>query len=474
VFDDRLAAYAAERCGLAPGPVRARPAGSPGGARLAVGTSGGVDSTVLFLTLRALGYDAVAVYVHHGLRAEADDEAAFVTAMAREAGAESAVVRAAVGAGNRQGAARRARYAALGEAARTCGSAVIAVGHTATDQAETVLMALVRGAGLRGLAGMDPRRTLDAGRPDGPALVRPLLWATRAEVEAEARARGWTWREDASNAGDAYRRNRIRHHVLPLLEAEGGPETATRIAAAADAVRAALDTGPTAILERIGTPDARGGSVTVDGLRALSDSDRAAVLAEALRTYAPGAPRSRTVVASVGALVGAAAGTRVGLAPVTVWRDRARLRFVVEMPGAGSGNGDGLETPLGRLVRAPLDAVPTGFSASPFVETVDADVLGGPLVLRPWRAGDRIVPVGGGGGGERRVADVLRDAGVEPSERAAQLVLVHVAPEGERIVWVVGARLAAWAGVTPDTRRAERLEWVPSGAGAVVGDSRTG
>ncbi|HEX8386955.1 MAG TPA: tRNA lysidine(34) synthetase TilS, partial [Rubricoccaceae bacterium] len=197
MFAERLRAQAAERCALAPGD------------RLAVGTSGGVDSTVLFRSLIALGFDAVAVYVHHGLRAEAADEAAFVQDMAREEGAEAVVVRAPVGAGNRQGEARRARYAALAEAASSLGCTVIATGHTTTDQAETVLMALVRGAGLRGLAGMAPRRPLDAADPGGLALLRPLLWATRAEVEAEARARGWAWREDASNAGDAYRRNRI-------------------------------------------------------------------------------------------------------------------------------------------------------------------------------------------------------------------------------------------------------------------------
>ena len=145
-----------------------------------------------------------------------------------------------VGAGNVQAEARRARYAALAEAARRHASAAVVTGHTATDQAETVLMNLVRGAGLRGLGGMPPRRPLSA----GVSLVRPLLWATRAEVEAEARARGWTWRDDPGNAGDRFQRNRIRRSVLPLLDAEGGPGTAARVARAADAARAALAVVP--------------------------------------------------------------------------------------------------------------------------------------------------------------------------------------------------------------------------------------
>lgn len=453
MFSDRLAAYAADRCGLVPGE------------RLVVATSGGVDSSVLFRSLRALGFEAVAVYVHHGLRPEADAEAAVVEAMAGDAGAEAVVVRVRVGAGNRQGAARAARYEALATAARSLDLSVIATGHTATDQAETVVMALVRGAGLAGLAGMPPRRQLsDAGPDGGPlALVRPLLWATRAEVEAHARAHGWTWREDASNATDAYRRNRIRHHVLPLLDAEGGPGTAARIAAAADAARAALETGPAAHLLTRVAADARGGLLPLDALGSDPDADRA-LLAHAHRRLAPAAPRSRAIIERLARLVDAPVGQRVGLGRVTVWRDRDRLRWVVDMPRVDPWSvGPGVtETPLGRLVRTPLSAVPVDFCSTATRETVDADALTGPLVLRPWRAGDRLRPVGGS---ERLVSDVLTDARVPPSERADALVLAS----GERVVWLVGHRLAAHAAVTERTTRAELLDWHPATGPAVGG-----
>ncbi|HEX9952453.1 MAG TPA: ATP-binding protein, partial [Rubricoccaceae bacterium] len=120
-FPDRLAAALTGSCAVAPG------------TRLVVGTSGGVDSTVLFRALRSLGHDAVAVYVDHGLRPETADEATFVRALAADLDAEALVVAAPVGAGNRQDAARRARYAALADAAQRVGSAGVAVGHTATD-----------------------------------------------------------------------------------------------------------------------------------------------------------------------------------------------------------------------------------------------------------------------------------------------------------------------------------------------------
>ena len=436
MFRSRLA-DAAARCGLAPG------------ARLAVAASGGADSAVLFRSLRALGFDAAAVYVHHGLRPDADAEAEFVAAMAREAGAESAVVRAPVGAGNRQAAARDARYAALAEAAERLGCEAVATGHTATDQAETVLLALVRGAGLRGLAGMAPRRPL--GRR---ALVRPLLWATRAEVEAEARARGWAWRDDASNATDAYRRNRLRHTVLPLLDAEGGPRTAARVAHAAEAARAALDASPAAYLAALAEA-----GIPLGVLRA----DPSAVLAEALR--ASGAPRSRAVVARLVALLDAPPGRRVGLGRVTVWRDRDALRFVADREGVGpvAVTGPVTETPAGRLFRTPLAAVPEdgapeAFPASPLTEVVDARALAGPLVLRRWQPGDRLAAPRA-----RRVADLL--AGVEPSRRAEALVLSAAG----QAVWLIGHRLGAHARVTAETRRAERLDWAPSDAPSGLG-----
>ena len=445
LFADRLAADCAARCGLAPGQ------------RVVVGTSGGVDSTVLFRTLRRLGSDAVPVYVHHGLRAEADDEAAFVVAMGAEAGVEALVVAAPVGAGNRQNEAREARYAALGAAARRLGAAV-ATGHTATDQAETVLLALVRGAGLRGLSGMSPRRSLDAA--GDVALVRPLLWATRAEVEAHARAHGWAWLDDASNATDAYRRNRIRHHVLPLLDAEGGPATAARIAAAADAARAALDSLTDA-------PPDRRGALPLAGLLAVTGRARSALVAEALRAFVPDAPRSESIVNAVTALVGSPVGRRVDLGAVMVWRDRDRLRFVRPAPpmAAVAVGPGGAEAAAGRLARTLLATVPTEFAAVPGEEVVDADALAaaGPLVLRAWQPGDRVAPVGGGG--ERLVSDLLTDARVPPSERADRVVLVA----GERVVWVIGLRLAHFARVRPETVRAERLEWVPAVGGVPGG-----
>ena len=354
-----------------------------------------------------------------------------------------------VGKGNVQAEARRARYAALAEAARRHGSVAVVTGHTATDQTETVLMNLVRGAGLRGLGGMPPRRPLS----DDVDLVRPLLGATRAEVEAEARARGWTWRDDPGNAVNRFQRNRIRQAVLPLLEAEGGPGTASRIARAADAARAALAVVP-ALLDAHGA----GGRLALDVFRPLPPDVRRAVWAEALRRWAPDAPRSAGLVARIDALLDAPVGQRVEAGGAAVWRERDALAFVsATLPAQPVAVGaDGTARLASGTFRASaLDAVPAAFSPDPHEETVDADRVPCPLAVRPWRDGDRIRPLGMEG--SRLVSDLLRDARVPPSGRRA----VPVVEGGGEVLWVVGHRLSASVAVTEATRRAARWAWAP-------------
>jgi len=128
--------------------------------------------------------------------------------------------------------ARRARYGAFREVARRIGARLIATAHTADDQAETVLMRLLEGAGPRGLAGIAPTRGM---------LIRPLLGARRADVEAHLRERGLRWVEDASNRDPRFLRNRIRHEVLPFLAQAVEPSIVDRLARTAALVRGMVD-----------------------------------------------------------------------------------------------------------------------------------------------------------------------------------------------------------------------------------------
>ena len=419
---------------------------------VAVAASGGIDSTVLLRTLHAVDVPLVALHVDHGLRDDAGEDAAFVEALADELSVPFERLHVELATGNVQGEARRSRYGALARAAGRHGCAAVATGHTATDQAETVLMHLVRGTGLRGLAGMPVRRPLTR----RVELVRPLLGISRHDVEAEAAARAWRWREDASNATDAYQRNRIRHDVLPLLEQEGGRETVHRIAAAARAARASLPD-----LGRFAVPGER--ALAVDAVLALQD--RSALWAEALAAWAPDARRSRDLIRQLDGLATGQVGRHVPVGDLAAWRDRDAVRFAAPAAPVDVSVelGQLVQTPLGTLELAETDAArlhettpsnPEGSDASDSV-LLDASLVGQAMRLRTWRAGDRIAPHGLDG--TKRVSDVLTERRVPPSARDRQLVLCA----GGRLAWVVGHRLAAWAGVSEASARAVRATWTP-------------
>lgn len=189
-----------------------------GGERVFAAFSGGADSTALLLGLAALrerlAITLCAVHVNHGLRgAESDRDEAFcvtvcekmnipLTVRRVDANAEAARTRCSV-----EEAARNLRYAVFSELADGENDRV-ATAHTASDNTETVLHNLVRGTGLAGLCGIPPRR----GR-----FIRPLLTLTRPDLLAFLAAQGQDFVEDSTNADDAHTRNRLRHHVVPLL-----------------------------------------------------------------------------------------------------------------------------------------------------------------------------------------------------------------------------------------------------------------
>jgi tRNA(Ile)-lysidine synthase len=204
-----------------------------GGDGLAAAVSGGADSLALLHGLRTLagprGWRLAVVTGDHGLRPGSAADAAFVVDHAKTLGLSARLVTldpAELAAHRRagpEGAARTARYRALWRAAGELGCGWLATGHTLDDQAETVLLQLLRGAGAEGLAGMAVR---------SDRLLRPLLGVRRAETRACCAALGIDWREDPTNQQPGPLRNRIRQRVLPLLE-ELRPGAALALARAA-------------------------------------------------------------------------------------------------------------------------------------------------------------------------------------------------------------------------------------------------
>ena len=209
-------------------------------ARVLVACSGGADSLALLAATafeaRRDGVQVVGATVDHGLQAgSAEHSAGVVAQMASLGVTETATVRVTVdpGPAGIEAGARQARYAALGQLAQHLDADAVLLGHTRDDQAETVLLGLARGSGGRSLQGMRP-----SFEEDGVRFERPLLGLTRAQTEAACRADAIAWWEDPQNADPRFTRSRIRHTVMPLLEAELGPGVAAALARTAEQLRA--------------------------------------------------------------------------------------------------------------------------------------------------------------------------------------------------------------------------------------------
>ena len=244
-----------------------------------IAVSGGADSVALLHVARELGLTVTAAHFHHHLRGDsADADADFVRDLARRLGIPH--LRGdgdplSLG-GNAEAAARQLRYAWLAEAAKSAGAAWVATAHTLDDQAETVLLNLLRGTGLRGLAGIAESREL----APGVRLVRPLLAVRRADPRAWLVARGESHREDETNTDPRYSRAWLRAEFLPILELRH-PAAIPALARAARHASEAADAetiGLIRTLRAIELPRA-GATVVLDcaAWRRLTPTDRAAI-----------------------------------------------------------------------------------------------------------------------------------------------------------------------------------------------------
>lgn len=193
--------------------------------KLLVGLSGGADSVALLLLLLENGAQVSAVHVNHGLRGEASDgDEAFVRALCDQHDVPLYAYRLSPPENPGEGWAREARYACFHQAMAASGADALVLAHHRDDQAETLLLHLLRGAGLNGLAGMSPDTMLE-----GMRVLRPLLYFSRASLRAYLNQKEQTWREDVTNADSRYLRNAVRNELLPVME-RLAPGAAQRLA----------------------------------------------------------------------------------------------------------------------------------------------------------------------------------------------------------------------------------------------------
>ena len=455
------------------------------GESVLVAVSGGADSVALLHVLHTLAkrqrWALTVAHLHHGLRAAADGDAAFVSDLARRLGVPCVVSRVRVAAlAKRCGisvemAAREARYAFFARTAKNVGAAVVAVAHTADDQAETVLLRLIRGAGPAGLAGI-PRMS----DHHGLRIVRPLLDFTRHDVLAHLNAHDLGWREDESNLDQLIPRNRVRHELLPLLEREFNPRVREAVLRASRLIRddnAFLDVVAAGLRRSFGK-DLGVNEIDVEQVQACTPALRRRVLRLWLRDA--GVPESGLEFETIERL--SAFMAQVGSSRLFVLSDgwrvvRGSAAFRVDRPVKPSVRpvrvrlqipGETVVAGLGLRIRAELGPGVVrerggGPGCLPARASLNAAAWRSRAVyVRTWRPGDRLQPFGLAG--TKKVQDILVDAKT-PREVRGRIPLIEC---GGELVWLPGYRIARGWEVPADAPTALQLtiSHIPLEAGA--------
>ena len=431
------------------------------GQTVLIGASGGADSTALLLLLSRLAprldIAVRAAYFDHELRGK---KASAAERQAVEALARSACAPLITASGDVRGharkrrlgieeAARELRYAFLAEAAREAGARVVAVGHTADDQVETILMHILRGSGLSGLAGMLPRSPwpVSALGGDDLTLVRPLLETRRAETEAYCRESGIEPLADVSNRSPRYRRNVVRNDLLPLLReyVPGVDASLLRLARAAASERQAQDETAARLLDDAATGEAGRIRLSIASLRqAPPDLLPLTMRLAASRLLHDTRDLSERHLLAMARAIGKPAGTSLDLPRGLKLRvDYGEVMLSLADRGAEPLPIEGVDLTLpgetragGWRLEASLVVGVATLPESPWEATVDADTLVGKLSVRRRRPGDRFQPLGIRG--TKKLQDFFVDLKIPRAARSG-VPLVCV---GEAIAWVVGHRIA--------------------------------
>ncbi len=433
--------------------------------------SGGPDSMVLLHLLRSVADTlkiSIAVgHVNHALRgADARKDEALVRTICRKTNLRFHTQKVPTrrhAEKHRQSieeAARHLRYAAMRRWQKKFKYTMICTAHHQSDQAETVLMRAIKGTGLRGLTGI---------REVSPGLVRPILFLSRDEIMAYAKAMKIPYRTDRTNSQLTFLRNRIRTEILEPVKQTLDPQAEKHLASLAAIAGHAYDYLRTQAEFEFSDRCASSRNQIILDIKQRRNyfSALSAALFELIfEKLIPDKAllKSADIVALTHLMREAEVGRTIQIGPVTCVKDRQRIVFTTRPTRALAvglrkivpGRSYRWRDMTFQTTRVSQATFKTATEPSPTTECVDLDSVDGRLVLRPWKNGDRFYPLGLKG--SKRVSDLLTDLKVNPLHRKHVRVLSEQSAAGERIIWVCGYRLDERFKVTSRTQNILRCD----------------
>lgn len=421
--------------------------------KLLLAVSGGIDSVVLCEVMFNLGFTFGIAHCNYSLRGkDSDFDQDFVENLAKRLSAKIFVKKFAIGDVEKQGTgsvqmnARAMRYQFFKDLTLEHGYQWIVTAHHLDDQLETTLLNLTRGTGIKGIVGMSASEN---------GFFRPLLSATRAEIEAYAEANNLTWREDKSNASNKYARNKIRNKVVPVLRTLNPSLEKTffltndRLAQSEKVVDIWLKSEA----EKVVLP-ATGGMLACIDLALVKTSHAPGLLLQhLLKNFPFQYPEIKQMLE-----IERETGARFYSGHVVAFVNRGKLE-VFEHANAEAAEYMIEQVPVSisaahfSLVGKPVPVPPEAEWKSHI--WMDADALQFPLKLRPWQPGDVFLPFGLKG--RKKVSDLLVDAKVSLADKPKVMVLES---DGE-IAWVLGHRLDQRFALNKHSRLAVKWTFSP-------------
>lgn len=439
-----------------------------GGEKVLVSVSGGIDSMVLLDLIWRLApgmkLELAVAHFDHGLRGdESQGDSMFVVEQAKLRGLKSFVGRgdirklAALQSLSIEEMSRKARYQFLTRVARKHGYDVVLTAHNANDNAETLLLNLMRGTGASGLAAIPPVRPL----VDNAIVARPLLGVERRAIEEYAGEVGLQWREDSSNASMKFTRNRVRHELLPLLM-QYNPSIVSTLNSTATIMRGLEQylshSVDLAIRKVVTARTSEEVTLNINHLKHYLPAIQSEIVQRLVSKTFDIPPVSYGALERTLSLMWKETGSRAELGGgMSALRDRDNLTIKCDPPPMlpvekSFQTGATVQTELGVLVTDVIDRANVRFTRNSNIEFVDAAKISQTLTLRTWRDGDRFRPLGMTG--EKKVSDFLIDSKISLDRKREVLVVA----DGDKIIWVCGMRLDDRYRVVGDTQSVVRME----------------